>query len=49
MGKDEFVQEARALGYTDDEIAEIVTLHEQAEKDGISIGWEDDLIEKPIR
>lgn len=49
MNREEFVTRAKTLGYSDDEIADIVALHGQAEKDGVIMDWEDDLIEKPIR
>jgi hypothetical protein len=48
MNKDEFIKKAKELGYSDEAIADIVSIHDEAEKDGIKIPWEMDLIELPV-
>ena len=48
MNKDEFVTKAKELGYSDEDISEIIKTHDEAELEGIKIPWEIDLIELPI-
>jgi hypothetical protein len=48
MTKDEFINKAKELGYSDEAINEIIKTHDEAEKEGIKIPWETDLIELPI-
>lgn len=48
MTKDEFINKAKELGYSDETISEVVKIHDEAEKDGINIPWESDLIELPV-
>lgn len=47
MSKDEFIKEARKLGYTEEQIQEIIDEHDEAEKKGIILLYEIDLIELP--
>lgn len=49
MSKGEFIKKARELGYTEDMINEIIYNHENAEKDGVKIPWELELIELPVQ
>lgn len=48
MEKAEYIKKAKELGYTDEMIAEDIKLHEEAEKDGIKLPWELDLVELPV-
>lgn len=48
MEKDEFIKKAKELGYTDKMIEQIIKRHEEAERDGITIPLEWDLIELPV-
>ena len=48
MKKEEFIQEAKKLGYTDEEIQEWVEIYEDAKKKGVTMDWRDFLIEKPF-
>lgn len=49
MDKGDFIKKAKELCYTKDMINEIIYNHENAEKDGIFIPWELDLIELPVQ
>ena len=48
MNKDEFIKNAKELGYSDELIAEIISTHDEAAGEGINIPWEMDLIELPV-
>lgn len=48
MTKEEFITKAKELGYSDEDISKILKTHDNAEKEGIKIPWEIDLIELPI-
>lgn len=48
MTKDEFIDKAKELGYSNEDISKIIKIHDDAEKEGIRIPWEIDLIELPI-
>ena len=45
MEKEEFIIRARALGYSEEYIAESIRIHENAAKDGIIMDYEDDVAE----
>lgn len=47
MEKEEFVKAMKRLGYTDAEIDESIAMHDEAAKEGISMPYELDLIERP--
>lgn len=47
MTKDEFVLKAKELGYSDEHISEIIKIHDKAEKEGVGIPWEINLIRLP--
>lgn len=47
MTKEEFKKEAKKLGYSDEQIQEIIDFNEAAKKDGLNIPYELDLIELP--
>lgn len=49
MDKGDFIKKARELGYTEDMINEIICNHESAEKEGIKLPWELELIELPVQ
>lgn len=48
MEKEEYIKKAKELGYTDETIAEDIKLHEEAEKDGVRLPRELDLVELPV-
>ena len=48
MTKDEFITKAKELGYSNEDISEIIKTHDNAEKEGVMIPLEIDLIELPI-
>jgi hypothetical protein len=48
MEKEEFIRKAKELGYSDEMIAEDIKLHEEAERKGIKVPWEQSLIELPV-
>ncbi|MEI7885144.1 MAG: hypothetical protein WCI30_07310 [Clostridia bacterium] len=43
MTENEFTIRAKVLGFSNESIADIIEIHRDAEKDGISLDWEDDL------
>lgn len=47
MTKDDFIKKAKMLGYSDEQIQEIIDDHEEAKKDGVNIPYEIDLIALP--
>lgn len=47
MTKEEFIKEAKKLGYIEEQIQEIIEEHEEAEKNGIILLYEINLIELP--
>ena len=48
MGKEEFIVEAKKLGYSEDIINEIIKTHEEAEKAGVKINYKSELENVPI-
>lgn len=48
MEKEEFVKKAKTMGYSDEDIKDIMDTHEDAEKHGIKSDYKDELIELPI-
>lgn len=48
MEKEEFIIEARKLGYLESIIHEIIETHEEAEKAGIKINYENELENLPV-
>jgi hypothetical protein len=48
MTENEFITKAKELGYSDEVIEGIVKTHDNAERVGIKILWEIDLIKLPI-
>lgn len=48
MTKEEYIKKARALGHTENMIKETIKEHEEAEKEGINMSWEMELVELPV-
>lgn len=47
MSKDEYRVKMRELGWDDDYIENIIKIHDEDEKNGISLPYEMDLVEAP--
>ncbi|GAA0076183.1 hypothetical protein UT300005_05610 [Clostridium sp. CTA-5] len=48
MEKEEFIMQAKKLGYSKEIISEIIKNHEQAEKNGIKMSYEIELENLPV-
>jgi hypothetical protein len=48
MLKEEYIEKMKELGWSDDFIKESIRLHDEAEKNGINIPYEINLVEAPI-